>query len=95
MQCPNDYNLKIADRLNRFIFLTILECIRSYTEQDRVDSTHLDASGLEVSRGNFNISILVLSVYYQNIVLFKLRYLLLVGTNMLVSPSARGAHKEN
>jgi hypothetical protein len=28
-------------------------------------------------------------------VLFKLRYLLLVGTNMLVSPSARGAHKEN
>jgi hypothetical protein len=95
MQCPNDYNLKIADRLNRFIFLTILECIRSHTEQDRVDSTLLDASGLEVSRGNFNISILVLSVYYQNIVLFKLRYLLLVGTNMLVSPSARGAHKEN
>ena len=95
MQCPNDYNLKIADRLNRFIFLTILECIRSYTEQDRVNSTLLDASGLEVSRGNFNISILVLSVYYQNIVLFKLRYLLLVGTNMLVSPSARGAHKEN
>ena len=95
MQCPNDYNLKIADRFNRFIFLTILECIRSHTEQDRVDSTLLDASGLEVSRGNFNISILVLSVYYQNIVLFKLRYLLLVGTNMLVSPSARGAHKEN
>ena len=95
MQCPNDYNLKIADRLNRFIFLTILECIRSHTEQDRVDSTLLDASGLEVSRGNFNISILILSVYYQNIVLFKLRYLLLVGTNMLVSPSARGAHKEN
>ena len=95
MQCPNDYNLKIADRLNRFIFLTILECIRSHTEQDRVDSTLLDASGLEVSRGNFNISLFILSVYYQNIVLFKLRYLLLVGTNMLVSPSARGAHKEN